>query len=265
MSLSFPAYRDRYLPAMTPKQIAALPDKHWAPVICATGAIEQHGPHLPVAVDALMGQIWLTLALARLPAGASAYVTPPITIGKSNEHVGFPGTLFVSKDTLRAQLLTVARQVNTWGFKQFAVLNTHGGNSAVLAYTLREIRTTLGLRADLLRSGVDWKLNAQEAAYGFHAGELESSWLYAAAGHLTRPADAVCKFPARLEDPGDLRPECAPATFAWCTRDLSASGVMGDATAATAEKGRRWLEQGADGYAAAIAALCRPGSPRTKS
>ncbi|HEY5078564.1 MAG TPA: creatininase family protein, partial [Opitutaceae bacterium] len=68
--MNFPSYRSRYLPAMTLRSIHGLPDKAWAPVILATGAIEQHGPHLPVAVDALMGQVWLSLALSRLPAGA---------------------------------------------------------------------------------------------------------------------------------------------------------------------------------------------------
>ena len=84
-------YRDRYLPAMGLDGIAALPDKAWAPVIVATGAIEQHGPHLPVAVDAFIAEAVITLALERLPQGASCYIAPPITIGKSNEHTGFPG------------------------------------------------------------------------------------------------------------------------------------------------------------------------------
>jgi hypothetical protein len=71
-AMTFPSYRGRYLPAMTLRRSGALPDKSWAPVILATGAIEQHGPHLPVAVDALMGQVWLSLALASLPAGPRA-------------------------------------------------------------------------------------------------------------------------------------------------------------------------------------------------
>ena len=254
-----PAYRDRYLPAMTPERIATLPDKAWAPVIVATGAIEQHGPHLPVAVDALMGQIWLSLALARLPAGASAYVAPPITIGKSNEHSGFPGTRTISRDTLRALLLAVARQVRAWGFHQLAVLNTHGGNSSVLKYTVREIQATFGLRSGLLRPKLDLDVSAQEAAYGFHAGEVETSWIMAAAGSLVRPAAAGCEYPARLGDPGELRPESAPATFAWTTRDLSKTGVMGDATAATAAKGARWLDHGATAYAELIADWCDQG------
>ena len=77
----FPRYRSRYLPALTASQIAALPDKAWAPVVIATGAIEQHGPHLPVAVDSFLGQVGVTRAAERLGPEVSFYVAPPITIG----------------------------------------------------------------------------------------------------------------------------------------------------------------------------------------
>jgi creatinine amidohydrolase len=244
---------------MTLRRIGALPDKSWAPVILATGAIEQHGPHLPVAVDALMGQVWLSLALARLPAGASCYVAPPITIGKSNEHTGFPGTLMISRETLRSQVLAVARQVCAWGFRSLAVLNTHGGNVPVLIPTLREIRALHGIRAGMLQSAQVSGLSAQEAAFGIHAGEVETSWVMAAAGQHTDPSKAECEFPAQIEDPGEVRPVAAPALVAWMSRDLSRSGIMGDAAAATAQKGERWLEQGAAGYASAIAEVCRIG------
>jgi creatinine amidohydrolase len=254
-----PAYRERSLPALTPRRIAELPDKAWAPVLIATGAIEQHGPHLPVAVDALMGQVWLTLALARLPAGASCYVAPPVTIGKSNEHTGFPGTLMISKETLRGILLALAGQIHAWGFRQIAVLNTHGGNTAVVVTTLREIRSRFGMRAVFLNPTVDLGISRQEATHGMHAGEVETSWLMAVAGQLVHSAAARCEYPARLEDPGELRPERSAATYAWATRDLSASGIIGDATTATAEKGARWLELTANAYAEAIVELGRAG------
>lgn len=257
--MTFPSYRDRYLPGMTLRRILALPDRSWAPVILATGAIEQHGPHLPLAVDALMGQVWLSLALARLPAGASCYVAPPITIGKSNEHTGFPGTLMISRDTLRSQILAVARQAHAWGFRSIAVINTHGGNVPVLAPTLREIRALFGMRAGMLPSRPASGISAQEAAFGIHAGEVETSWVMAAAAPLVDPSKAVCEFPARIEDPGEVRPVAAPALVAWASKDISKSGVMGDATAATSEKGERWLEEGATGLAAAIAEVCRLG------
>lgn len=252
----FPAgYRRRYLPAMTPAQIAALPDRSSALVLLTTGAIEQHGPHLPVGVDAFLGQAWLNLVLARLPAEVSCYVAPPITIGKSNEHAGFPGTLSIPARTLRALVFAIARQITRWGFRCLAVLNTHGGNSPVLAYTLREVEAQLAIRAAHVRPGVDYGQSKQEALYGFHAGELETSWMLALAPELVRMAEARCEYPARSDDPGELRPERAAATFAWATQDFSRSGVIGDATTATAEKGRRWLELAADGYAARLTKL----------
>jgi creatinine amidohydrolase len=257
--MNFPSYRDRYLPAMTPRRITALPDKAWAPVILATGAIEQHGPHLPVAVDALMGQVWLSLALSRLPAGASCYVAPPITVGKSNEHTGFPGTLMISRNTLRSQILAVARQAHAWGFRSLAVINTHGGNVPVIVPTLREIRSLYGMRAGILQSRPVPDLSAQEATFGIHAGEVETSWILAAAPQHADQAKAVCEYPARIGDPGEVRPVAAPALVAWASKDVSKSGIMGDAAAASAAKGERWLELGADGYAAAIAEVCRIG------
>lgn len=256
---AFPTYRGRYLPAMTPGQIAALPDKAWAPVIIGTGAIEQHGPHLPVAVDSLMGQAWLERVLPLLPPDASCYVAPPITIGKSNEHTGFPGTLTISKETLRALLLAIARQLHAWGFRQIAVLNTHGGNLAVITYTLREITATLGLRGGILAPQFDLGLPAQENTFGYHANTAETAWLLALAPRYVKMADAVCEYSGRVDAPGELRPERAPATMAWVTADLSRSGILGDATAATAKKGAAWLDHGAQCYAAAITEVCRQG------
>jgi creatinine amidohydrolase len=247
---------------MSVPEILDLPDKEWAPVIVPTGAIEQHGPHLPVAVDALMGEVWLTLSLPRLPPEATCYVAPPITIGKSNEHSGFPGTLMISRDSLRELLLAAARQLKRWGFGHVAVLNTHGGNRAVVHCTLEEIRSELGLRATFLQPGFQLGLSPQEAAYGFHANEAETAWLLAAAGSLVAMDRAVREYPARVEDRGELRPEFAPATFAWITQDISRSGIMGDAPAGTAAKGRAWLEHGAECYAQAIAAAASEARQR---
>lgn len=253
----FPSYRSRYLTAMTPRQIAGLADKKWAPVIIVTGAIEQHGPHLPVAVDSFLGQVWLESALPRLASDVSCYVAPPITVGKSNEHTGFPGTLSISKDTLRGLLLAQARQLSAWGFRHLAIINTHGGNSAVITYTLREISATLGLRCGMLAPKVDHGLSAQELTYGYHANTVETALMLATAGKYVDQSLAVSEYCGHVDSPGNLRPERAPATLAWITADLSRSGVMGDATAGTAEKGQAWRDQIASAYAAAITDLAR--------
>ncbi len=255
----FPTYRQRYLPGMTAREIAALPDREWAPVIVATGAIEQHGPHLPVAVDSFLAQVWLDRMLSRMTPEVSAYAMLPITLGKSNEHVGFPGTLSISKETLRLQLIMLARQAAAWGFRQFVVLNTHGGNTAVIRYTLREIQATVGLRTGWLAAHATIDVTPQESTYGFHANQFETAALLALAGGITRQERAVRCYPASLDDPGELRPESAPATFSWVSQDLSPSGIMGDAPAATVEQGVRWTDAVADAFYADLAAWCAEG------
>ena len=90
--------RGRYLPSMTAARIAVLPDKATAPVIVTTGAIEQHGYHLPVAVDSLMAQVWTARILEALPDDVPCYVGPPITIGNQPPSKTF--TTLAAKKTM---------------------------------------------------------------------------------------------------------------------------------------------------------------------
>ena len=253
----WPTYRHRYLPALTRAALDALPEKERAFVIIPTGAIEQHGPHLPVGVDAILGQAWLDAALPLLPPDLPVWIAPPILVGKSNEHLGFPGTLTLSAATLRRLLFGLASELKALGFRQIGILNTHGGNSAVLVYTLREIQVQLGLRAGMINHPYRPPVSAQETQYGFHAGEWETALMLAVAGETVRMEQAVCEYPARLDDPGELRPESAPAIFSWITRDISRSGVMGDATAARPDKGATWFAEAAAALAQRIEALAR--------
>ncbi len=250
-----PADRSRYLGAFTRQALDAIPDKSHALVIIPAGAIEQHGHHLPLGTDAMLAQLWLANALPKLPAGCPVYVAPAITYGNSLEHADFAGTLTISAQTLRSQLLALVAQLQALGFRRIAVLNTHGGNSAVLTTTIRELQKSPDLRIGMLRGYYKPDQNPQEAAYGFHAGEWETSLMLAGAPELVSMDRAVCEYPARIEDPGLLRPEAAPAVFAWKTSDVSKSGVMGDATLATPEKGRRWLDEASTALAQKIQAL----------
>ncbi len=237
-----PAYRARYLPALTRAELDAIPDKARALVLLPTGAIEQHGHHLPVGVDSILGQAWLVNTLPRLPADAPVFVAPPIYFAKSNEHIGFPGTIFISAKVLRRLLLALAHQLHALGFRHFAIFNTHGGNSAVNSYTLREIQETLDVRAGMIGPKFQPPLSPLELVYGFHAGQWETALMLAAAEPTVQMDRAVCEFPARLDDSGEMRPENAPAIFSWISSDISASGVMGDATIATLADGQAWLD-----------------------
>lgn len=258
-SVLFPeGCRARYLPAMTREEIEALPDKDRALVILPTGAIEQHGPHLPVGVDALLAQGWLQHILPRIAPNLPVYIAPPFTFGNSTEHTSFPGTLSLSAPTYRKLLIATARQLKRLGFRQLALLNTHGGNSATNVYTLREIQQSLEMRAGILGWPFKPEATAQETAFGFHAGEWETSLMLGIADELVSMPKAVAEYPAELSDPGEVRPEGSSAIVSWATEDISASGVMGDATLATREKGLRWLEAEATAVAQRIETLLRP-------
>lgn len=250
-----PGVRPRELTALTASQLAAVPDKARALVIIPTGAVEQHGHHLPLGTDALLGRLWLQYALPRLAPQAPVYVAPALVYGKSTEHLGFPGTLTLSARTLRRQLLAIAGHLKSLGFRQIAVLNTHGGNSALLVATLREIQTSLDLRAGMLSGYYRPVQTAQESAFGFHAGEWETSLMLAGSPDLVRMDRAVCEYPATIDAPGSLRPENSAAVAAWKTSDLSQSGVMGDATLGTAQKGARWLDEASAALARKIESL----------
>src|ERR1700685_1772761 len=105
---------------LTWKQADALPrDKTL--LVLPTAAIEQHGPHLPLATDTLINSILLGSGWSRLPQETSVYALPAVCYGKSNEHIGFPGTLSVSAQTFMAVVHDVGASVAAAGFKKLVL------------------------------------------------------------------------------------------------------------------------------------------------
>src|ERR1700722_2099638 len=116
---------------LTWKQVDALPrDKTL--LVLPTAAIEQHGPHLPLATDTLINSILLGAALARLPQETAVYALPAICYGKRNEHVGFPGTLSVSASTFMAVVRDLGASIPTSGFKKLVLYSSCSGNSSLV-------------------------------------------------------------------------------------------------------------------------------------
>jgi len=244
--MSWPSYRKRYLPSMTLAGIQAISDREDALVILPTGAVEQHGPQLPVGVDALLSQVYLDLALPKLADEAPVYVAPPIQAAKSNEHDGFPGTVILHRESLRRMILSAGRQIKEWGFQRVAILNTHGGNISVIKSALRELHLKYELKVEVLSFPYETEITDRERAFGIHANDVESSLMYALTPDLVDPSAATCCWIGSLDDPKILQSEFAPATYAWKTLDISRSGTVGDATIGTAEKGRLWAERAAN-------------------
>ena len=243
---------ERFLPYMTWKQVDALPRDRTLMVL-PTAAIEQHGHHLPLATDTLLNNFLLGHALQKIPADLPIYALAPVHYGKSNEHVGFPGTLSLHRDTVIAVLRDLGHSLKAAGFQRLVFYNSHGGNHALLDVMARDLRDELGLRTFcLFGGGAASGLDPQEAAYGFHAGEVETSLLLAATPELVHTDRYTSNYIARLGDPGVLKPEFASATFSWLTRDIAPSGVMGDPGPSTAEKGWKWCDEMSTRVAAAL-------------
>ena len=245
------------------KQVDALPRESTL-LVLPTAAIEQHGHHLPLATDTLINNLLLGHALGKLPSDLPVYALPPVHYGKSNEHLGFPGTLSVSASTFMAVLRDLGASLANARFQKLVLYNTHGGNTALIDVMARDLRAEFGLRTFALHGsgGIQFDgLSPQERAYGFHAGEVETALLLASVPELVDRTAYTTNYIADVAKPELLLPENAPATFAWLTRDIAPSGVLGDPRPATAENGTRWLEQAASRLAAALEAMARYQNP----
>lgn len=241
------------------KQVDSLPRESTLLVLPAA-AIEQHGHHLPLATDTLINNLLLGHALAKLPPELSVYALPPVHYGKSNEHIGFAGTLSVTSSTFMSVLRDLGASLAAAKFQKLVLYNTHGGNTALIDVMARDLRAEFGLRTFALHGsgGASYDgLTLQERRYGFHAGEVETALLLASVPELVDRSAYTVNYIADVANPELLLPENAPATFAWLTRDIAPSGVLGDPRPATPESGARWLDQAATHLAAALTAMLR--------
>ena len=239
------------------KQVDALPRAQTL-LVLPTAAIEQHGHHLPLATDTLINNLLLGKALDRLTPDLPIYALPPICYGKSNEHIGFPGTLSVSAQTFLAVVRDLGASISAAGFQKLVLYNTHGGNTSLADICARDLRAEFGLRTFTLfgSAGAPFAgLSPQERTYGFHAGEIETAFLLHATPDLVHTTEYTTNYVARIEAPDLLKPEGSSANFAWLTRDIAPSGVLGDPTGATEENGARWVEEASARVAEALLAM----------
>ncbi|MFQ4134788.1 creatininase family protein [Nodosilinea sp. PGN35] len=256
----------RYFAYLTWTDIAALPDRANAVIVQPMGAIEQHGPHLPLAVDSAICTTVLGKALAQLDAAVPVYSLPPLYYGKSNEHWHFPGTITLSAATLLRVIHDVAESLYRAGFRKLVLLNAHGGQPQVLEIAARDLHQAY---ADLMVFPLFvWAvpncagdlLTPKELELGIHAGDAETSLMLSILPDQVRMAEAKAEFPQNLPADSWLTMEGA-LPFAWVTRDLSTSGVLGDPTVATAEKGDRLLESLANSWAIVLEDIYRFRQP----
>ena len=119
-------------------------DLHRAIAVLPLGATEQHGPHLPLSVDANLAHSMVQAATAHLPADLPALFLPVQRIGYSPEHAAFAGTLSLKADTVMRLWSDIAESVLASGVRKLVLFNTHGGNVGLMDVVARDWRARLG-------------------------------------------------------------------------------------------------------------------------
>ena len=234
-------------------QLRSLADVN-AIVVVPVGSIEQHGPHLPVKVDALLATEVARRAALKVQTHQPILVTPTVWCGLAEHHMDFCGTLTLDFETFHALLRNLCRSIRHHGFRRIFLLNGHGGNIAALNVICSElVRELEGLR---VVSGTYWTL--PEVAEKFaeilevqqnvrHAGEAETSMMLALEPELVDQS---------ILNQADGTPEIpfyGSGVSRWVSfKEVSANGVIGSPSVATAAKGELLLEVASEGIAGVL-------------
>jgi creatinine amidohydrolase len=246
---------DRDWMRMTWQEIAGAgaATRGWIAVL-PLAAVEQHGPHLPLGVDAFIAEAYLARVHKILPEELPVTFLPVQRIGVSVEHTAFPGTLTISAATAIGAWTEIGESLARAGLRKLVLITSHGGNVAAMELVARDLRSRLGM----LAVTVGWHrlgypndtFSAEEKRHGIHGGAIETSLMLAAEPQTVRMENAPNAKPAAAEMAREFKWLNAnrPAGFAWMTQDLHASGALGDATQASAAKGEAAIAHGAAAF-----------------
>jgi creatinine amidohydrolase len=213
-------------------------------VIVPVASLEQHGPHLATGVDIVLATAVAQRTARRIAeAGQAVVVTPCVWTGLAEHHMAFGGTITLDYESFAGVLRGILRSAARGGFRRAMLLNGHGGNAEAVAVVASALSAELGIR---VAAGTYWHVAPEAIAPVLerqpglmHACEAETSMMMALLPEAVRRERL-----AEAHGPASTRVEGQPPALALrrSFRDLSPSGVIGDARAATAEKGERLLE-----------------------
>jgi creatinine amidohydrolase len=240
---------ERYYSYLTWRDIDAMPNKANVTLIQPVGAIEQHGAHLPLITDDAIGLevIGKTLEQVSPEGNPVVYVLPPQHSGRSTEHTSFPGTISLSVTTLISVLMDIGDSVYRGGFRKLVFFNSHGGQPQVIEIVARDLRQRY---SDFMLFPIFiWNLpnvgqtlvTPHEFKCGIHAGDVETSLMLSILSKYVRMNLAEKEYPSMVMTERNLLSLEGGLAYAWITKDLSQSGVIGDPTGATQDKGEQIL------------------------
>jgi creatinine amidohydrolase len=242
--------KSRFWADYTAREFAAM-ERGQLIAVLPIGATEQHGPHLPVRVDQAILDGIIRATVPMIPADVPALFLPTMPVGKSNEHTRYPGTLTFSAQTLMAMYMDLGDSVARAGVKKLLILNSHGGQIAVMEIVARDLR----IRHDMIvvTAGCGFSappglLSEHESRYGIHGGDAETSIMLALHPDLVQMEHAR-NFRSRAEQfaQGNKHLGLTPtARIAWQAQDMNSAGVCGNAAIATVDKGQSLIDHAAE-------------------
>ncbi len=233
--------------------------------VLPVAAVEQHGPHLPLGTDTLIAEGMLETVRGLCPEDLHLLILPVQAVGKSNEHLWAAGTLTLEAETALRAWTEIGLLVARAGVRKIIVVNSHGGNLDLVSILTRELRVRAGMRAvkaQWMSFGLpEGMFSEREQAFGIHGGDVETSLMLHFHPGLVEMALAE-DFASTAE--GALIPPVGAVSLGWIAADLNPAGVVGDASAATAAKGKAVAAHQAAGFLAlarALVALPLEGMP----
>ncbi|MBV9459614.1 MAG: creatininase family protein [Bradyrhizobium sp.] len=245
-------------------------DRERTVAVLPVGAVEQHGPHLPVGVDTMINSGIVARTLELMPRDYPMLLIPMTPIGKSDEHLAFPGTLTLSHETLGRVWYEIGEGVYRAGLRKILFFNSHGGQPQLLEIVCRDLRVKLGMFA----ASSTWPqlidmtdlFDPAEIKHGIHGGQIETSIMLHLHPDLVKMECAENFAPVTLQNEREAEfMSRGAAYFGWQAQDLHPKGASGNAAKATAPLGRELVERAARGLANLIQEISNYPLSRLKS
>jgi creatinine amidohydrolase len=229
-------------------------------VVLPLGAIEQHGPHLPLNTDFVVAEAVSRAAVEKFGAETNAWLLPTLPFTKSNEHAWAAGTMWLSATTMMSVIDDIGRCVASTPAKKLMFINGHGGNSALMAMMNRELRLKYGLQTFLAHPHMPADQGGSSAeselGMGVHGGVDETSVMLHLRPDLVDMSLAVRRVPEGLAKNEQVK-FGGRVAFGWLSNDFFPEGHIGDPTGASAELGARMFAGAVESLGGAMKEISR--------